>query len=94
MNDILLTLIEQNLPPLPNTVIKLRDYIDEKGSKIEIKGVVDIISKDPLATANLLENCKFCLLWILSRNLHDQPSHCITWDRKCQKYRNGRFSTL
>lgn len=55
MNDILLTLIEQNLPPLPNTVIKLRDYIDEKGSKIEIKGVVDIISKDPLATANLLK---------------------------------------
>lgn len=55
MNDMLLTLVEQNLPPLPDTVIKLRDYIDEKGSKIEIKGVVDIISKDPLATANLLK---------------------------------------
>lgn len=55
MNDMLLTLIEQNLPPLPDTVIKLRDYIDEMGSKIEIAGVVDIISKDPLATANLLK---------------------------------------
>ncbi|WP_407380200.1 HDOD domain-containing protein [Helicobacter sp.] len=55
MNDTLLTLVEQNLPPLPDTVIKLRDYIDEKGSKIELSGVVDIISKDPLATANLLK---------------------------------------
>lgn len=55
MNDTLLTLVEQNLPPLPDTVIKLCDYIDEKGSKIELSGVVDIISKDPLATANLLK---------------------------------------
>ena len=55
MNDTLLTLVEQNLPPLPDTVVKLRDYIDEKGSKIELSGVVDIISKDPLATANLLK---------------------------------------
>lgn len=55
MNDMLLTLVEQNLPPLPDTVVKLRDYIDEKGSKIELSGVVDIISKDPLATANLLK---------------------------------------
>ena len=54
MNNMLLTLIEQNLPSLPDTVVKLRDYINEKGSKIELKGVVDIISRDPLTTANLL----------------------------------------
>ncbi len=55
MNELLLTLIEQNLPPLPNTVIELRDYIDQNGSKVELKGVVDIISRDPLVTANLLK---------------------------------------
>lgn len=55
MNATLLSLIEQNLPPLPNTVIELRDYINRKEEKIEIGGVVKIISKDPLATASLLK---------------------------------------
>lgn len=55
MNDMLISIVEQNLPPLPDTVIKLRDYVSQDPDKIEVRGVVDIISKDPLTTANLLK---------------------------------------
>ena len=55
MNVDLLALIEQNLPPLPDTVARLCDYLNQDSSKIEVSGIVDIISKDPMITANLLK---------------------------------------
>lgn len=54
MNELLLKTID-NLPPLPDTVIKLQQYIDSAGSDVSIQGVVDIISKDPLLTVDLLK---------------------------------------
>lgn len=53
MHELLNKTIE-NLPPLPETVMKLRDYIDKTGSEVQIQEVVNIISKDPLLTADLL----------------------------------------
>ncbi|MWV61850.1 HDOD domain-containing protein [Helicobacter saguini] len=53
MNELLDKTIE-NLPPLPETVIKLRSYIDGAGSEVRIQEVVNIISQDPLLTADLL----------------------------------------
>ncbi len=53
MNDLLSKTIE-NLPPLPETVIKLRNYIDKSGSEARVQEVVNIISQDPLLTADLL----------------------------------------
>lgn len=54
MNELLLKTID-NLPPLPETVMKLQRYIDTAGSDVNIQGVVDIISKDPLLTVDLLK---------------------------------------
>ncbi len=53
MNELLLKTID-NLPPLPETVIKLQQYVDSAGSEAQVQGVVDIISKDPLLTGDLL----------------------------------------
>ena len=53
MNELLDKTIE-NLPPLPETVIKLRNYIDGAGADVRIQEVVNIILKDPLLTADLL----------------------------------------
>lgn len=53
MHELLNKTIE-NLPPLPETVIKLRNYIDQSGSEVSIQEVVNIISNDPLLTADLL----------------------------------------
>ncbi|RDU73330.1 HDOD domain-containing protein [Helicobacter aurati] len=53
MHELLNKTIE-NLPPLPETVMKLRDYIDKSGVEVQIQEVVNIISKDPLLTADLL----------------------------------------
>lgn len=53
MNELLLKTID-NLPPLPETVLKLQQYVDSSGSRVTIQGVVDIISKDPLLTGDLL----------------------------------------
>ena len=53
MNELLLKVID-NLPPLPETVMKLQQYVDSAGSDVQIDGVVDIISKDPLLTGDLL----------------------------------------
>ena len=53
MNELLLQTID-NLPPLPETVTKLQQYIDSTGENVEVQGVVDIISKDPLLTGDLL----------------------------------------
>lgn len=44
----------EHLPPLPQTVQKLQDYIASCGGDIEISKVTQIISDDPLITANLL----------------------------------------
>ena len=55
MNESLLNIIEEKLPPLSDTVVKLRDYIAEAGENLEINEVVDIISKDPMVTTNLLK---------------------------------------
>lgn len=53
MNELLLKTID-NLPPLPETVMRLQHYVDSSGSRVTIQGVVDIISKDPLLTGDLL----------------------------------------
>lgn len=53
MNELLLQTID-NLPPLPETVMKLQQYVDSSGSEVQVQGVVDIISKDPLLTGDLL----------------------------------------
>ncbi len=53
MNSLLVETIN-NLPPLPKTVIELRDYIDSSGADLEISKVASIVSKDPLLVAELL----------------------------------------
>lgn len=53
MHDLLNKTID-NLPPIPETVVELRNYIDQSGPDVQVKKVVDIISKDPLLTADLL----------------------------------------
>lgn len=54
MNPLLSETIN-NLPPLPNTVAELRDYINSAGDDLEISKVSQIISKDPLLIAELLK---------------------------------------
>ncbi|EMH3046809.1 cheVAW transcriptional regulator CheP [Campylobacter jejuni] len=54
MNELLLKSVEV-LPPLPNTVSKLRKYVSEANSNIETMKVAEIISSDPLMTAKLLQ---------------------------------------
>ena len=54
MNELLLQSVE-SLPPLPDTVNKLRAYIDEAGAEIETEKVAEIISGDPLLMAKLLQ---------------------------------------
>ncbi|EDP4421396.1 HDOD domain-containing protein [Campylobacter jejuni] len=54
MNELLLKSVEV-LPPLPDTVSKLRKYVSEANSNIETMKVVEIISSDPLMTAKLLQ---------------------------------------
>lgn len=53
MNEILLRSVEV-LPPLPDTINKLRKYINESGSNVKIDEIANIISSDPLMTAKLL----------------------------------------
>lgn len=53
MNELLSKTIE-NLSPLPETVVKLRNYIDKSGSDVRVQEVVNIISQDPFLTADLL----------------------------------------
>ncbi|HBK1732857.1 TPA: cheVAW transcriptional regulator CheP [Campylobacter jejuni] len=54
MNEFLLKSVEV-LPPLPDTVSKLRKYVSEANSNIETMKVAEIISSDPLMTAKLLQ---------------------------------------
>ncbi|EAL1277387.1 HDOD domain-containing protein [Campylobacter jejuni] len=54
MNELLLKSVEV-LPPLPDTVSKLRKYVSEANSNIETMKVAEIISSDPLVTAKLLQ---------------------------------------
>ncbi|EAI3785564.1 cheVAW transcriptional regulator CheP [Campylobacter jejuni] len=54
MNELLLKSVEV-LPPLPDTVSKLRKYVSEANSNIETMKVAEIISSDPLMTAKLLQ---------------------------------------
>lgn len=54
MNELLLQSVE-SLPSLPDTVNKLRAYIDEAGAEIETEKVAEIISGDPLLMAKLLQ---------------------------------------
>ncbi|HHT6861962.1 TPA: cheVAW transcriptional regulator CheP [Campylobacter jejuni] len=54
MNELLLKSVEV-LPPLPDTVSKLRKYMSEANSNIETMKVAEIISSDPLMTAKLLQ---------------------------------------
>ncbi|EOZ7126418.1 cheVAW transcriptional regulator CheP [Campylobacter jejuni] len=55
MNELLLKSVEVLLPPLPDTVSKLRKYVSEANSNIETMKVAEIISSDPLMTAKLLQ---------------------------------------
>lgn len=54
MNELLLKSVEV-LPPLPDTVSKLRKYVNEANSNIETMKIAEIISSDPLMTAKLLQ---------------------------------------
>ncbi|EAL8298282.1 HDOD domain-containing protein [Campylobacter jejuni] len=54
MNELLLKSVEV-LPPLLDTVSKLRKYVSEANSNIETMKVAEIISSDPLMTAKLLQ---------------------------------------
>ncbi|EJB5865470.1 cheVAW transcriptional regulator CheP [Campylobacter jejuni] len=54
MNELLLKSVEV-LPPLPDTVSKLRKYVSEANSNIETMKVAEIISSHPLMTAKLLQ---------------------------------------
>ncbi|HFP7507597.1 TPA: cheVAW transcriptional regulator CheP [Campylobacter jejuni] len=54
MNELLLKSVEV-LPPLPDTVSKLRKYVSEANSNIETMKVAEIISSDPLMTSKLLQ---------------------------------------
>ncbi|EEU7418446.1 HDOD domain-containing protein [Campylobacter jejuni] len=54
MNELLLKNVEV-LPPLPDTVSKLRKYVSEANSNIETMKVAEIISSNPLMTAKLLQ---------------------------------------
>ncbi|EGB1384028.1 HDOD domain-containing protein [Campylobacter jejuni] len=54
MNELLLKSVEV-LPPLPDTVSKLRKYVSEANSNIETMKVAETISSDPLMTAKLLQ---------------------------------------
>ncbi len=54
MNELLLKSVEV-LPPLPDTVSKLKKYVSEANSNIETMKVAEIISSDPLMTAKLLQ---------------------------------------
>ncbi|OEV41468.1 HDOD domain-containing protein [Campylobacter jejuni] len=54
MNELLLKSVEV-LPPLPDTVSKLRKYVSEANSNIETMKVAEIISSDPLIMAKLLQ---------------------------------------
>ncbi|EIR8280005.1 cheVAW transcriptional regulator CheP [Campylobacter jejuni] len=54
MNELLLKSVEV-LPPLPDTVSKLRKYVSEANSNIETMKVAEIISSDPLMMAKLLQ---------------------------------------
>ncbi|CAM4078292.1 HDOD domain-containing protein [Campylobacter jejuni] len=54
INELLLKSVEV-LPPLPDTVSKLRKYVSEANSNIETMKVAEIISSDPLMTAKLLQ---------------------------------------
>ena len=54
MNELILKSVEV-LPPLPDTVSKLRKYVSEANSNIETMKVAEIISSDPLMTAKLLQ---------------------------------------
>ncbi|EAL3756415.1 HDOD domain-containing protein [Campylobacter jejuni] len=54
MNELLLKRVEV-LPPLPDTVSKLRKYVSEANSNIETMKVAEIISSNPLMMAKLLQ---------------------------------------
>ncbi len=54
MNELLLKSVEV-LPPLPDTVSKLKKYVSEANSNIETSKVAEIISSDPLITVKLLQ---------------------------------------
>lgn len=53
MKEILSNVID-SLPPLPETVTKLQSYMAAAGGEVKMQKVVDILSKDPLITAELL----------------------------------------
>ncbi|MDO4673639.1 HDOD domain-containing protein [Campylobacter sp.] len=54
INELLLQSVEI-LPPLPNTVNKLKEYIDTAGGEVRTEKVASIIGADPLLTAKLLQ---------------------------------------
>lgn len=77
MNEILLRSVEV-LPPLPDTINKLRKYINESGSNVKIDEIANIISSDPLMTAKLLRLANSPFLWFFKRN-HLFGSSCLSF---------------
>lgn len=53
MNHLLIETIKE-LPPLPQTVMELRNYVDSSGADLEVSKVAEILSKDPLIVGELL----------------------------------------
>lgn len=53
MNPLLVKTIKE-LPPLPQTVMELRNYVESSGTNLEVSKVVAILSKDPLIVGELL----------------------------------------
>lgn len=53
MNPLLVKTIKE-LPPLPQTVMELRNYVESSGTDLEVSKVVAILSKDPLIVGELL----------------------------------------
>lgn len=54
MNELLVDSVE-HLPPLPQTVMALQEYIARAGSEASVDKVAQIVSADPLITARLLQ---------------------------------------
>ena len=81
MNELLVDSVE-HLPPLPQTVMALQEYIARAGSEASVDKVAQIVSADPLITARLLQLANSPFYSFKSK---------ITTLQQCKKYNYGRF---
>lgn len=54
INELLLKSVN-NFPPFPETINELKEYLQKAGLNVELQKVAQILSKDPLVTAKLLQ---------------------------------------